>query len=337
MRRAAAFGLPGRGNVTPALAGFMVRGSVLLLAVPGAVLPSVLGLAAAIGVNAFAIDGRPTTAFFELVAVVSAVAATWLLAAAFVGSIIDVWLVEAALQSRAAAPDRARPLPTLDRLLSLAGIRAVCLVPLAVPLTWAGSRIYTSAFSELTNPSNLSEPLVFRIVLGATDAVAVVLACWLIEETIAAVAVRRQIMTNCGVARAIVGALDQLVRRPITSIAAVLLPLAASTAMLAGGMALVATAFEWCLAAARVQQPIAITLGIGSFTTTRDFRPIVFVGAALVMALAWVAASLLAGVAAAWRSAALTLEVADATADRADEASESALGLSGREAATSGH
>ena len=270
-------------------------------------------------------------------AVVSVVAAAWLLTAALVGSLIDLWLVEAALQARGGTPERRLELPTLDRLLGLAGIRAICLVPLAVPLTWAGSRIYTSAFAELTNPSSLSEPLVFRIVLGATDAVAVVVVCWLIEETIAAVAVRRQIMTDCGVARAIAGAVTQLVRRPITSGVAVLLPLVASAAMVAVGMVLVAKTFDWCLAAARTQQPVAVTLGFGSFATTRDFRPIVFVGAASAIALAWIAASLLAGMAAAWRSAALTFEVADATAELAGEAPESTLGLSGREAATSGH
>ena len=67
MRRASAFGLSGRDTVVVALAGFMLRGGIVLLAVPSAVFPSVIGLAGAIGVNAFGIDGRPTTSFLSLI------------------------------------------------------------------------------------------------------------------------------------------------------------------------------------------------------------------------------------------------------------------------------
>ena len=55
MRRALAFGLAGRDTVVVAMAGFMLRGGIVLLAVPSAVLPSVIGLAGALGVNAFGI------------------------------------------------------------------------------------------------------------------------------------------------------------------------------------------------------------------------------------------------------------------------------------------
>ena len=337
MRWALAFGLSGRDTVVVALAGFMLRGGIVLLAVPSAVLPSVIGLAGALGVNAFGIDGRPTSSFFELVAVISAVAALYLLLATLVGSLVDVWLIEAALDPDGRSPSRPRPLPSLDQLLSLAGIRAVCLVPLAVAVAWAGSRIYASAYTELTTPSSLGVPLAVRTVLGAADAVAFVLFVWLLEETIGAVAVRRLVLTRCGVWRAIGGALSQLVRRPITSAATVLLSYCASALAMAAGIAAIATAFDWCRVAARIQQPIPLSFGIGQLSTTRDIRPALFLLAALALAVAWLAASTLAGIASAWRSAAITAEVAEATSQAAGETSESRLGLSETTPATSGH
>ena len=337
MRDALAFGLSGPDTVVVALAGFMLRGGILLLAVPSAVLPSVIGLAGAVGVNAFGIDGRPTTSLFELVAVISAVAASYLLLASVIGSLIDVWLIEAALDPDGRSPNRPRSLPSLEQLLNLAGIRAVCLVPLAVAMVWAGSRIYTSAYNELTIPSSLGVPLAVRTVLGAVDAVAVVVLVWLLEETVGAVAVRRLVLTRCGVWSAIGGAVKQLIRRPIASAATVLLSYLASALAIAAGMALIALAFDWCRVAARIEQPIAMSLGVGQLSTTRDVRPVLFLLAALALGLAWVAASTLAGIASACRSAAITGEVAEAISGAAGKTSESRLGLSDTTPATSGH
>jgi hypothetical protein len=81
IRRALAFGVVDRDTIVVALAGFLLRGGVVLLLVPIAVLPSVLGIAGAIGVDAFGIDGRPTLWFFEVVAIVTVLAAVWLLLA----------------------------------------------------------------------------------------------------------------------------------------------------------------------------------------------------------------------------------------------------------------
>ncbi len=337
MRRALAFGLSGRDVVVVALAGFMLRGGIVVLAVPSAVLPSVIGLAGAVGVNAFGIDGRPMPPFFELVAIVSVLAAVWLLAAMVVGSLIDVWLIETALNPNGRSLRSPRPPPRLEQLLGLAGIRAICLVPLAIALAWAGSRIYTAAYNELTIPSNLAVPLPVRTVLAATDAVAVVMVVWLLEETIGAIAVRRLVLTGCGIWRAIGGAVLQLVRRPVTSAATVLLSYLASALAMAAGLGLTAVAFDWFRVAARTQQPIPLSLAIGQFSTTRDFRTAVFLLAALAVGVAWVAASTLAGMASAWRSAALTGEVAEATSRPVGKPSESQLGLSEIGPATSGH
>ena len=336
MRRALAFGVADPGAIVVALAGFLLRGGILLPLVPSAVLPSVIGIAGATGVAAFGIDGTPTLWLYEIVAVISALAAVWLLLAFLVGSLVDVWLIDAALDPEGQAPDRPRPLPDLRILLDLAGIRVVCLVPLVAAVVWAASRIYNATYDELTIPSNLATPLVLRVVESAADAVLAILLAWLASEVVAAVAVRRYLLLDESIWRSVGGALVQIVRRPVSSVLTVLVAFGASVAAIGLAMVATATAFEWCLAAARNQQPISISIGIGQFATARDFRPVVFFLAAVVLVVAWLVAITLSGMASAWRSAAFTGETADATSKGRPDSTAAVLGLSGAFAERSG-
>lgn len=329
IRRAFAFGVADRDTIVVALAGFFLRGGILLLVLPSAVLPSVIGLAGALGVDAFGIDGRPTAWLFELVAIGSALAAAWLILAAAVGSLIDVWLVDAALDPERGSIGRSRPLPDLRVLLDMATIRVVCMLPLAAAIAWAGSRLYTSAYNELTTPTNLATPLAVRVVESAADAVVVVGLAWLASEVVAAIAVRRLVLLDRGVPRSILGALAQLARRPLSSALTVAVFFGASLVATVVAIVAAATAFDWCLVAARDRVPISITIGAGPLTTTRDFRPVVFILAVVVLALAWVAAVALSGITSAWRSAAFTIETADAAGEPAVKPGSERLGLSG--------
>ncbi len=60
MLAAAQFGVGSTDTVVVGLAGFLIRGGIVLLAIPSAILPTVLGVAALFNVNALGIDGRPT-------------------------------------------------------------------------------------------------------------------------------------------------------------------------------------------------------------------------------------------------------------------------------------
>jgi hypothetical protein len=166
--------------------------------------------------------------------------------------------------------------------------------------------------------------------------VVVVSLAWLVTETIAALAVRRLILADGGVLRSILGALTQIVRRPFSTVSTAVASTTASVLVMAITLAATATAFDWCRVAARNQQPIAISLGLGPLSTTRDFRPVVFVLAALVLSAAWVAAAGLSGIASACRSAAWTGEVVAYMPGRQVASTEAELGLSGRSAERSG-
>lgn len=312
VRLAATFGLVGSDVPTVALAGFLVRGGLFLLLLPGVVLPSVLGIAGATGVHAFTLSGDPTPWFVEVLAAVSVGLLVWLLLSAVIGSLIDVWLVRAALEVGNEDLGRAFPVARAGLILRLAAVRLLCLVPLAIALVWAGGRVYTATYDELITPSNLAVSLPLRVVGDATDAVAVVVATWLVCETIGAIAARRLILTGDSVWRAIAGALAQILRRPIWTLLAVATSLAASIVVALAMFLGTATAYNWVDVATRTEKPIAETLGIGAFTTTRDFRPVVFLLAVVAVAIAWLLALALSGVTSAWRSAAITHEVSAA-------------------------
>ena len=337
--RALTFGLTNTEAAAAALAGFLLRGGIVVLALPGVILPSVIGIAGVTGVDAISIAGQPTPWLLTLIALAVGVAIVWLAVASLVSSVLDVWLIQMDLDSRGGTAGRHLALPPGSLLLRIAAIRMVGLVPLAIALAWAATRIFNATYAELTTPTNLTAPLALRVVLAAGDAVAVVAVVWLATETIAAIATRREMLAGRGVLRSIGGGAAQIVRRPISTLVTVVVPYA--TSAVAIGLALIgtSTAFEWCRIAARNQEPIAIKLGIGDFGTVRDFRPVIFALAAVAFALAWAAALALSAVTSAWRSAAFTNEVADALAaghSPAGGTQLSGLGLSGAAAERSG-
>ncbi len=332
LARALAFGLTHGEASVVALAGFLLRGGIVLLALPSVILPSVIGIASLTGVDAISIAGQPTLWLIELIVLAVVAALVWLAVASVVGSLTDVWLVQMTLDSgRGTRPERL-PLPRMSLLLRLAAIRMICLAPVAIALAWAATRIFNATYDQLMTPSNLTSPLPLRVALAAGDAVAVVVVVWLATETMAAIAVRLEVLAGAGVLGSILGAARQVVRRPISTLLTVVVSHGASAAVI--GLALVgtSTAFDWCRIAARNQVPIAIKLGIGNFGTVRDFRPVAFALATVALAVAWIAALAVSAVASAWRSAAFTNEVADAVraaSARAGEATQrSGLGLS---------
>ena len=328
-RRTFRFGVSGLDTVTVALAGFLLRGGVLLLFLPSAVLPSVIGIAGVTGVDAFGIDGRPTAWLFEVAAIAGAGVAIWLLLSFVVGSLVDVWLLNMALDTDPQAVRSAQPLPELRILLDMAAIRAICIVPLTGAVLWAGSRIYLAAYNELTTPSNLATPLPVRVIQDAADAVLIVALVWLASEVVGAIAVRRLVLLDRGVWRSLGGALVQIAKRPVSSAATVLVSFGISIVAVALAVAATATTFDWCRVAARNEQAITIN-GHG------DLRPAVFILAAVALGVAWVVGLALAGIASAWRSAAFTGETASALSGPPRESAAERLGLSGSMSERSG-
>jgi hypothetical protein len=174
------------------------------------------------------------------------------------------------------------------------------------------------------------------VIEGAGGAVLVVGFAWLTSEVVAAIAVRRLVVLDAGVPRALRGAVVQIVQRPLSTASTAILSF--GTSLMAMGLAMIATAtaFDWCRVATRAGQPLLVTIGIGPLATTRDFRPAVFLLAVFALGLAWVAAFAVSGAASAWRSAAFTGETEAAISEAGTASIEPTLGLSGSTTERSG-
>ncbi len=315
-RLAAAFCLANSDVPTVALAGFLIRGGLALLLLPSVVLPSVIAIAGATGVRAFTLSGDPTPWFVGVLAVAGIGALAWLVLSLAIGSLTDRWLVREAVELGYDGADRFQPAAGPGLIAGMASVRLACLVPLAAALAWAGGRVYTATYNELTLPSDVAAALPIRVLGDATDAVAIVAATWLACETVAAIAVRRMILTGASPWRAIGSAIVQIVRRPLWTLLAVAISFAATGVALALAFLGTATAYGWVAATARSDQPIVVKLGFGALTTTRDFRPLAFLLAVVALAAAWLVALALAGLTSAWRSGAITHEVMAALGNR---------------------
>ena len=333
------FGVSARSAALVALAGFLARGGIVLLALPAVVLPSVIGVAEVTGVRAISIAGQPTLWLVELIVAALIGTAVWLAIAGVIGAVADAWLVDMALDPSGSG-GRQLALPGWRLALRLVAIRAICAIPLAVALAWAAGRLFEATYNELTTPTDLAQPLPLRVILAASYSVAVVVVVWLATETVAAIAVRRQLLAGRGIWRSLADAALQIARRPFSTLVTVLFSYGMSFVATVAALFATATAFDWCRIAGRNSEPIAVRLGIGDLATTRDFRPVVFALATLALALAWVAALTLSAVTSAWRSAAFTNEVADAVGARVEPAPDTAepgrLGLSGAKGERSG-
>jgi hypothetical protein len=332
--RAAGFAVSDGGAAATALAGFLVRGGIVLLILPIVVLPSVIDLAGMTGVHAISIGGQPTPWLVAVIAVGIAVAVAWLAVVVLVGSVLDFWLVQmrvefgrnpsgAAGQAEGSSRDdsadgqepagstasaRRRELPDLGLLLTVALIRILSLAPLGIALIWATARIYDTTYDQLLTPTNLATPLPVRVVLAATDVVAVVAAVWLAGETFGAIAVRRAILDRRGFRRALGSACSQIVRRPLSTLTTTLLSYGVSAVAIILSLALCATAFDSCRAIARTHYPFPF---LGS---TVDLRPVAFAMVAMVLVVAWAIALLISAVTSAWRSGMFTAEAVAAGA-----------------------
>jgi hypothetical protein len=187
----------------------------------------------------------------------------------------------------AAAPAHAFD-PTRQALRILAA-RMTMLFPLLLAVVWASARTVAATYAELTLPSDITVPIVWRIVGAVPDAIAVVIIVWLIGEIVGGIAARRIVLDGASITGGLVGAVGQAVRHPLQTLVLFGVPTAVLLLVLvpAGGAASVAWA------------------GLRSALVDRN----VF-GAALMLIVfvaLWAGGLVLAGGVAAWRHAAWTV------------------------------
>ncbi len=280
-----------------ALAAFLVRGGFVLVLAPIIVLPSAVELGNLLSplLTTLLFRGM-TTAIVVLQAAAVVGLVVWLLGGGLIAAVAESELVR-----RIAADDDSwlaggRPaayVPAAHPSRRVLAVRLLAHLPLLLALPWSVYRFVVVAYDELTLPSDVALPVALRIVLGAPEALSVLLAAWLFGESVGALAARRVILRGDGLRRALGWAVVRVARRPVRSAGLTLVPL----------VPLVLVLIIVGMAGSATWDALRAALSLG------DER---LLAIALVLALValFAGGSLLVGVTAAWRAAIWTIEVA---------------------------
>jgi hypothetical protein len=277
------------------LLGFLAGGGIVLVAWPILVLPTPTGLQNALGgpVSSL-VFGAPTTGLLLLI--VGAIAGGVGLVVG--GTIVGAWAERQgiAVVLEAAADDALGP-PSPDLwgapgALHVAVVRLLALAPVAIVAALAWRPLYDATYRELILPRDLVTPLPIRVLGEVPWQVLGVAAVWLLADAAAAVGVRRLVLERRPVFTAWLLGWADLVRRPHRVIPTALVGAGLLVALV--GPAMVAAAIGW----SRVRAILV---------DGRD--PVIAAGAILVWVSIWLGGLVLAGVGAAVRGAAWTLEM----------------------------
>jgi hypothetical protein len=277
------------------LAGFLAGGGLLVVSWPILVLPTPTGLQNALGgpVSSL-VFGAPSAALVTLITG-GLVGAVVVVAG---GLLIGAWAERqgiAIVLEGAADEGILVPAPDLTGApgpVRIAVLRSLSLAPVAVALLLAGRTIYDVTYRELLFPDDLVTPLPIRVLGDVPWVVIAILVTWLLADAAAAVGARRLVIERRPLFVAWLLGWADLLRRPHRIVPTALVGVGVT--LLLAGPALVAAAVGW--------------------TQVRDLlldaRDPLSVGLAVFAWVAvWLAALLLAGVAAAFRAAAWTLEL----------------------------
>ncbi len=274
-----------------ALATFLLRGGIVVMALPILVLPTPVGLANVFAPTLTALAfGSISTEVYVVGGAVAAGLVAWLVVGGWVAAVLEAEgarIVALDGGHRAAAQRRlARP-QAAGRVLVA---RLAALVPLAIALALGSVRIVLVTYRELTNPLDVSTPLVTRVLRESPEVVIAVLVAWMLGEMLGGIAARRIVLAGDGVAAALRFAVVACLRHPASTLVRYGLP----TIVLLGVLvpSIVASASAWSAVG-------------GVIVSGSDGRASLALVALLVAA--WLVELLLVGVVCAWRAAIWTV------------------------------
>jgi hypothetical protein len=279
-----------------ALAGFLLRGGIVLVLAPVVVIPSAVGLANAFGpmLTTIVLGGPSPQIVVLLIAVIGA-AFIWLLgggwlAAAFEAETIRRIALDDAPGSDPVVRPARGPLGAAGPILAA---RLVAALPFVVALAAGSMRLVDLTYRELTLPSEIGAALLVRVVRGAPDALFWMGLTWLLFEIWGAMAARRIVLAGDDPLPALGRSVLQALRRPVATLALAILPLAVLLVVLVPSA--VASGTTWDAIRAELAGPAA---------------PLTVAALVLLFVLLWGAGLVLLGMVSAWRSAAWTIELA---------------------------
>jgi hypothetical protein len=275
-----------------ALAGFLVRGGVVVIALPILALPTVAGVSTVVApfVGGLVLGGASTGAL--ILAAIAAVAIGLILT---VSGLAGAWLDVAMFRDIVAgseaeiASEAPREAPPGVSLRDSFSARLTAHLLTAVALAFAAVRTVEGTYDELTAPTDAASPLIVRIVERAPEAVAALIVAWALAEAIGGLAVRQH-------------AADGPSRSPGSAVLAglrgLIRPRALAT-LVVTDLAVAIVVFAGWLAAAGTWGRLGDLLADGASPALLGVSLVGFI-------VAWAAGLLILSVALAWRAAAWT-------------------------------
>jgi hypothetical protein len=290
------------------LAAFVVRGGIVLVAIPVLVIPTPVGIGNFLAPTLMSVAFGQVTVGMVLGGVaLGAGLVGWVCIGGWLAALLeaeaarivarDEDVVALAPAGPVAAPSRGDERWTgvaLRRGLEAARIlvvRLIAYVPLAIALAWGSVRIVLETYRELTNPVEISTPVVIRVVRDVPEVIVLIFLAWMVGEVVGALAARRIVLAGDGVVAALRAALAVAARRPLTTLARWAIPLAVLAAVLVPSI--LAASATWGAVRAATGGPDAFGLFI----------------AILAFVSLWLIGLLLIAVVSAWRAAVWTVAV----------------------------
>jgi hypothetical protein len=283
-----------------ALAGFLVRGGILLFLLAIVTLPSPLALSNVLGpVITPLYLGHLDPSILALLIGAIVLAVAWIVGGGWFAAATEVTLIRDARLAMSDEGMATRPLASTGRWLIARGAAAhlVALIPMGVVLGIGSVQIFGVAYRELLNPSDNS-PVALRVIAGASGPVAAIVASWVLGEIVGGRAVRRLVLGGEPLVGAVLRSAVDLVRRPA---GALLAPLVTTAVLVVDlGAVLAVVMIVWTEVRNRLVRPVD--------------DPLATALALAMLGAAWFLALLVTGLIEAWRSAAMTFELERAEA-----------------------
>jgi hypothetical protein len=280
-----------------ALAGFLVRGGIVLFLLPIVALPSTVGVSDRVApiLSAFILGGATLQLAVLFGALCALIAALLLLLAWFAAA------TEAALVHDAPAWDELDPArPNAPRRRGESGriltARLVVHLPFAIALGWGTVRVVETAYRELSRPVDVDTPLVQRVIGSVPEVILAVVVTWAIGQILGAMAARRVVLLGISTAGAIRSAIAEALRRPLQIVILFVVPALVLLAVLLPTAA--ATSSTWERARAAIAGPVGAIEGILTI--------LAFVGL-------WLGGLVLVSMVCAWRASVWTLDAEQRT------------------------
>jgi len=290
------------------LAVFLLRGGLLVVALPIVVLPTPVGIGNLVAPTLTRVVlGGVSVGFALLVTTIVVAGLAWVVAGGLLAATFEA---EAAriVAAKAAAPVGVIALDqheTQDLAGSAASwvvqrhrieasrifrARAVAHLPLVIAIAWGSARLVAVTYRELTNPFDVATPVVWRVLRGSPDVVAAIVLTWMLGQVVGAIAARKVALTRGGTAAALRAAFATLLRRPLTVLLDFWLPTLVLALVLAPSAVAAASAGEVVRAAMNSRNdPVGLVLAVVLFVSL------------------WMVGVALTGVICAWRAAVWTV------------------------------